>query len=146
MTTTPTIHYSTDEALRDCDRPASLTSKLARVDHHIDFTKQCFDSNVIPTGLTWDISCNVIEKSQTDIESNWTTILKDASKSLMTLTLNHYCTLKTTLKNQIRDRPLPTFPTASIRERTLAATTTYTLEDADDNDASSQVAVNHAVA
>ena len=46
------IHYSTDDSLRDCDRLASLTSKLTRVDHHIDFIKQCLDANVIPTGLT----------------------------------------------------------------------------------------------
>ena len=95
------IHYSTDDSLRDCDRLASLTSKLARVDHHIDFITQCLDANVIPTGLTLDISCNVIEKSQTDIASNWSTVLKDASKSLMKLTSNHYCQLKTTLKKQI---------------------------------------------
>ena len=48
----PTINYTNEEAVRDCDRLVSLTSKLARVDHHIDSLKQCFDSNVIPTGNT----------------------------------------------------------------------------------------------
>ena len=96
-----TILYSTDDSLRDCNKLASLTSKLARVDHHIDFMKQCLDSNVIPTGLTLDVACNVIEKSQTEIDAQWSTILKDASKSLMKLSMNHYCRLKTILKQQI---------------------------------------------
>ena len=32
--------YSADDSLRDCDKIASLTTKLCRVEHHIDLRKE----------------------------------------------------------------------------------------------------------
>ena len=97
------IAYTNDDALKDCDRISSLTNKLCRVDHHICLLKECLDANVVPTGLKWDLSCNVVDKSQTYIEMKWSTVLTDASKTLMKLSLDHYSKIRTMLKNQITE-------------------------------------------
>jgi len=77
-----------------------LETKYAKVDHHITFLSEALTHELIPPGLAWDITVNVME-ANTTINEKIQTHIKESVMKLMEIMREHYDTVVTEYTNQM---------------------------------------------
>lgn len=78
-----------------------LKTKQTKAQHHLTFLQSALDSNTVPKGFHIQLSPQVMDAQDTDINEVWHDALIDTSKKLIEITHDHYKILLATLTEKI---------------------------------------------
>ena len=68
----------------------SINEKNMKMKLHADFLKTCIEEDIIPKGLTVDLTSTLEDKDNEIFNNKWKQILKNCSRELMSCLVEHY--------------------------------------------------------
>ena len=68
----------------------SINEKNMKMKLHADFLKTCIEEDIIPKGLTVDLTSTLEDKDNEIFNNKWKQILKNCSRELMSCFVEHY--------------------------------------------------------